>query len=115
MIRAIERDELRGMMDAGENFVLVCALEPEEFDRERICGSIGIPAADIEKNALNLINKYETVVVYGSGEGGGMDRDAADKLESLGYNDIWMYEGGLKEWRESGYCVEGSLHREKAA
>lgn len=114
MVKNIGRDDLKDMMDSGEVFFLVNVLDPEEFENERICGSINIPAPAVGRDSVNLLDKDDTIVLYCAGPSCTASAIAADKLNSLGFSDIWRFEGGLKEWKEAGYCVEGLAH-EKAA
>ncbi|MBI5454823.1 MAG: rhodanese-like domain-containing protein [Deltaproteobacteria bacterium] len=114
MARDIDRDELKGMMDSGESFVLVNVLGRHDFEKAHICGSINIPLEEIGREALRLINKDETVVLYCGGPACAASSIAGEKLSDLGYKDIWRFEGGLEAWKEAGYCLEGVEHREAA-
>lgn len=115
MVRDITRDELKGMMDGGESFVLVNVLDPADFENEHICGSINIPASTIARDALEMLNKDDTIIVYCSGPKCVASSIAAEKLDTLGFSDVWRYEGGLQEWKDSGYCVEGLAYKGKIA
>ncbi|MBI5643360.1 MAG: rhodanese-like domain-containing protein [Deltaproteobacteria bacterium] len=115
MIRDVDREELKGMMDSGESFVLIDVLDKNDFDREHICGSINLPMTGIAREAPNLIGKDETVVVYCTGPACTASSIAAEKLESLGYKDIWKFAGGIEEWKQAGYCLEGSEYEEITA
>lgn len=115
MIRDITREELKEMMDAGESFVLINVLDPEDFENEHICGSINIPSSTIARDAVNLLNRDDTIVVYCADTACTASSIAAEKLDSLGFSDIWRYEGGLADWKAAGYCVEGLAYKGKAA
>lgn len=115
MVRDITRDELKEMMDSGESFVLINVLDPEDFEQEHICGSINIPAGAIGREALNILGKDDTIVVYCTNTKCTASANAADKLDSLGFSDVWRYEGGVEDWKAGGLCVEGEAYRGKAA
>lgn len=115
MIRDINRDELKEMMDAGESFVLINVLDPEDFENEHICGSINMPVSTIARDAENLLNKDDTIVVHCSNKACTASRIASEKLDSIGFSDIWRYEGGIEDWKAAGYCVEGLAYKGKAA
>lgn len=115
MIRNIDTDELKDMMDSGESFVLVNVLDAGSYEDEHICGSINIPVTQIDEKASGLIGREETVVVYCSGPDCKASASAADKLEALGYRDIWRFEGGIEQWKNSGLCLEGKAYAAKAA
>lgn len=114
MVRDISRDELKDMMDRGDEFVLVNVLDHESFEDEHICGSINIPVKKIQ-DATDLINRNETVVVHCSGPGCKASEFAADELDRLGFTDVRRFEGGIEEWKDAGYCIEGSMYRAYAA
>lgn len=110
MSRSISRDELKGMMDSGESFVLVNVLDNEDYENEHICGSINIPVEYIEDDAKDLIGKDETVIVHCYSPGCEAGKEAADILENLGYKDVRTFEGGIEEWKNAGYCLEGRMY-----
>lgn len=115
MVRDILREELKEMMDGGESFVLINVLDPEDFENEHICGSINLPATTIARDAVNLLNKNDTLVLYCTNTACTASSIAASKLDSLGFSDIWRYEGGIEDWKAAGYCVEGLAYKGKAA
>jgi len=115
MVRNITKDELKDMMDSGESFVLVNVLDPADFENEHICGSINIPASTIARDALDILNKDDTIILYCSGAKCTASGIASEKLDALGFSDVWRYEGGVEEWKNSGYCVEGLAYRGKVA
>jgi rhodanese-related sulfurtransferase len=115
MIRDISREELKEMMDGGESFVLINVLDAEDFENEHICGSINLPVATIARDADGILNKNDTVVVHCSGPACTASHIAAEKLESLGFNDIWRFKGGIEDWKAAGYCLEGMAYKGKAA
>lgn len=113
MFKTINAKELKGMMDSGEEFVLVNVLDKGSFENERICGSINIPVAEIQ-DAIQRIKRNETVVVHCSGMECKASEFAAKELEKLRFRDVRRFEGGLDEWKKAGLCLEGRLY-EKAA
>lgn len=115
MVRDITREELKEMMDGGESFVLINVLDPEDFENEHICGSINLPVSTIARDAVNLLNKDDTLVVHCSNAACTANAIAADKLDSIGFSDIWRYEGGIEDWKAAGYCLEGLAYKGKAA
>lgn len=115
MSRKIALEELKGMMDSGGGFTLVNVLDSMEFRNEHICGSINIPVSNIDADAGYLLDKEETVIVHCSGPLCSASKMAGDKLESLGFKDVRLFEGGIEEWKKAGYCLEGNLYRERAA
>ncbi len=110
MIRNINRDEIKGMMDRAEKFVIVNVLDEESYREEHICGSINIPVEKIGKEAVDRVKKNETVVVHCSGPACKASESAANKLNELGYKDVRRFEGGMEDWKKANYCVEGEAY-----
>ncbi|MBI5493008.1 MAG: hypothetical protein HY893_08755 [Deltaproteobacteria bacterium] len=115
MIRNISTEELKGMMDSGQSFVLVNVLDGSSYEKEHICGSINIPVQEIAIEGPGLLNRGETVILHCSGPGCTASLSAATKLEAIGYRDIRVFEGGIEEWKKAGYCLEGEAYKEAAA
>lgn len=115
MLRNISTEELKGMMDSGQSFVIVNVLDNASYENEHICGSINIPVQEIEKDGPRLLNRDETVVVHCSGPACTASITAGTKLETIGYKDIRVFRGGIEEWKKAGHCLEGMAYKEAAA
>jgi rhodanese-related sulfurtransferase len=115
MVRNVNREELKEMMEGGENFVLINALKPEEFEKEHICGSINMPVSNIASEAEKLLSKDNTLIVYCANSACTASSIAAEKLDSIGFSEVLRYEGGLEDWKAAGYCVEGMAYKGQAA
>jgi rhodanese-related sulfurtransferase len=105
-MRKITRDELKGMIERKEHFVLIDARTHEGFDKEHIPGANSIPADHMEKELVNDIKKDETIVTYCSSFACESSTIAAKKLEKYGYKKVIDFKGGLADWKEAGYPTE---------
>lgn len=110
MWRTISRNELKNMIDRNEDFVLVDVLSNRHFEEEHIKSAINCPADEIERKAKNLFNKKDKIVVYCSGYGCTASHEAAKKLVEMGYKNVWRFEGGISEWKKTGYPLEGRTY-----
>src|SRR5690606_26498356 len=86
----ITRNELKRMMDQRKDFVLIETRPAEDFEREHIPGAINVPLDEpgFEERIREACPEVDRdVIVYGDG----MEslRDAAMRLESLGYTSIY--------------------------
>lgn len=103
MPATISRDELKGKMDRGEEFVLVEALPEEYFRKEHLPGAINLPTSQVDAEAENRIpDKNADIVVYCAGPHCDAAEQTARLLEAKGYAHVRDYKGGKKEWAESG-------------
>ncbi len=65
MVETISREELKGKMDRGDDFVLVDTLAEEYYRHSRLPGAINLPAAEVRERAPErLPDKDADIVVY---------------------------------------------------
>lgn len=76
--------------------------EASELESEHIAGAAHAPLSQFDKYARSL-DKNKTL--YLMCRTGARARDAAARLERLGFNKVLVVEGGIHEWIESGRPV----------
>lgn len=103
-ITTITKEELKKKIDHGENCQIVNVLSPDYYSLGFIKGSLKIPLNELEKRSGEL-DKSREVVVYCAHSECSASRQAAEKLERLGFG-VSAYEGGIKEWKEAGFPLE---------
>lgn len=108
-MKRITKEELKEMKDKGEDFELINVLGEEVFEKEHIQGSINIPSAKEfgDKIREKYPDKNTKIVVYCASFECNASPAAAKRLEQMGYTNIYDYEGGMKDWKEAGYPIEG--------
>ena len=106
-VRTISTQELRQLLDSKRSFEFWNVLTDEWFSGENIPGSRRVPLDKVgrEVRATNLPRNAE-IVVYCGGPKCPQSRMAAEKLAKLGHENVRAYEGGLEEWKGSGFVVE---------
>lgn len=103
--KVIDRATLKAKLDKNEKFQLWNVLGTEWYKpHANIQGSKWLA---IEKLSGELIAKTEPkkdalIVTYCGGPQCPASKQAADKLVSLGYTNVYAYEGGLQDWKEGG-------------
>jgi 3-mercaptopyruvate sulfurtransferase SseA len=80
-MKLISREELKEKLDRGDKFKLVNALGEWAFNAKHIPGSINI-------------SKIE---------------DARKFLDPKGYSKVRRYAGGIVDWEQAGYPLEGDF------
>lgn len=109
MIKMITRDELVDMVCSGRNMRIIDVLERAHFEQEHIKGAVSIPLAELERRA-KAFHRDDRIVVYCASFECQASTKAAEKLVSMGFTDVRDYKGGIKDYKEAGLPMEGSLH-----
>lgn len=104
-MKSITKEELKDKLENG-GVKLIEVLKEEEFNKSHITGAINIPLDRIGTEAKQKFNENDEIVVYCSDNECTASPTAAKKLESLGFNNVYHYEGGKKEWKEAGLSME---------
>src|SRR5262245_57469846 len=87
--------EFKQRLDRGDKITLVDVREPNEYQINRIAGSILIPLGDIPKRYTELNPEDEIVVQC---KVGGRSARAADFLRSVGFKRVLNLKGGILDW-----------------
>lgn len=101
----IEREELKDKLDRGESFKLVMTMNAWAFAATHITGSINIHNPHDAQEHLSLDDE---IVVYCTSKTCTASVYAYHAFHAAGYKNTRRYAGGLEDWTEAGYPVEGS-------
>ena len=103
-MRTITRQELKARLEAGEDIKLVMAVGGWTFRARHIPGSLGFPSPSC---ALRELGRDDDIVVYSTDQHLQNSAAAFDALTAHGYRNVCCYTGGLADWEDAGYPVEG--------
>jgi rhodanese-related sulfurtransferase len=105
MINIIGREELKEKLNRGDDFKLVMTLSEWAFEAQHIPGSINVtrPA-----DAAKYLDRDDEIVVYCSNEKCIASQVAYQNLVGNGYKNVRRYAGGLVDWEEAGYALDGT-------
>jgi rhodanese-related sulfurtransferase len=103
-MKTISSKELKQKLDRKENFRLVMALAEWAFQAKHIPGSIHF---DTMREALQSLSRDDEIVVYCSDENCIASTALGQLLERNGYTHVLHYAGGLADWEQAGYLLEG--------
>jgi rhodanese-related sulfurtransferase len=92
--------------DIANKLVVVNVLEPAEHQDAHIVGSINVPLENLEKVSQDW-PKDTKIVIYCGNYMCTASAYAAKMLAGLGFKDVLAYEGGVAEWKQKGFPVEG--------
>jgi rhodanese-related sulfurtransferase len=102
----ITREELKAKLDRGDDFKLVMVLGELAFHSKHIPGSFNISTPEPSQE---LLKPDEEIIVYCSGPGCHASADAFYSYRACGYTKVRRYAGGIEDWEEAGYPLEGDL------
>lgn len=93
--------QVREHLLARREIALLDVREEDPFAQGHPLFAANLPLGRIELDARSRIPRRDTaIVIYDNGEG--LAKTAARRLQSLGYTDVSLLEGGLQGWRDAG-------------
>jgi rhodanese-related sulfurtransferase len=102
----ISREELKKKIDRGDNFKLVFVLGEWHYRAKHIPGSMHI---DTPEKGIVKLNTDDDIVVYCSNTTCAASMYAYKLLEENDYQNVRRYAGGIQDWEEAGYSLEGEM------
>lgn len=102
-------EELVQLLKDEPETVLINVLAEIEYEREHIPKSFNVPISrdGFEEEVEELVGSQETpIVVYSADAECEESTIAAAALAEAGFDEVYDYEGGLREWTESGHPID---------
>ncbi len=93
-------------IDVVDRLEVIHILDEEHYRDCHIKGSVNVPLSRVEAFARALPKEVE-VVVYGTHYSCTLSREAWFLFRQLGFENVKLYEGGIQDWFDKGYPVEG--------
>ena len=103
-MKLISREELKEKLDKEEDIQLVFALGAWQYRAKHIPGSLHF---DNLKDVLQVLEQNDEIIVYCSNPACLASIVAYRFLMNHGYKNVRRYAGGLLEWEDAGYPLEG--------
>lgn len=96
-MKEVTVQELKKMIDEGEDFQLIDCREPHEFENGNLKGEL-IPLGEIMANTDKISRDKKVVIHCRSGARSGT---AVNQLETMeGFDNLFNLKGGIKAWHE---------------
>lgn len=103
-MKKINFDQLTRIQKESPNLPIINVLSEQDFNNDHITGSQNVPFKDNDKFVQQVEKiiggKTKPVILYCASSTCDASKNAAQKLESSGFTDVTVYEGGVKEWSE---------------
>ncbi|MBN2555643.1 MAG: rhodanese-like domain-containing protein [Anaerolineales bacterium] len=100
--RRVSVEEARGLYDEGA--LLIDVRTEEEFQAAHIPESLSLPLEQLEEQMEFIPSSLDIIVVCRSGNRSAEGRDI---LLAAGFPRVASMEGGIVDWAEAGYPLEG--------
>jgi rhodanese-related sulfurtransferase len=103
-MKTITRQELKAKLDVGADIKLVMTVGGWTFRTRHIPGSVNYPSPSC---ALQALRRDDEIILYSTSQHRQDTVAAFDALKAHGYRNVCCYLGGLADWEDAGYPVEG--------
>ena len=103
-MKRISPSELKPRLTEGEEIAFLDVREQGQYGEGHPFFCIPFPFSRLESRAASLLPCKVTPLVL-MDDGDGVAERAAAILESLGYTDVAVLEGGAPAWGEAGYTL----------
>lgn len=100
----ISREELRRKLERGDEFKLVMTLSGFAYRIKHIPGSLQFETVE---EAVGVLDREDEIVVYCADVHCVASIYAYRLLEREGFTRVRRYAGGVADWEEAGYPLEG--------
>ena len=105
--KVISTEEMVQRVLDPEAFEFWNVLTDEYYNNELIIRSRRVPLDKIgRETASKNLPKDTEIIVYCAGPECPQSHMASEKLETLGFTNVRVYEGGLEEWKAGGYAID---------
>ena len=106
----ISPDSVLRKLKEKRELVLVDVRDAQDFNSCRIRGSINIPAFALRKK---FFLKSKSLVLVNEGFSYSKLEQTCQRLKDSGFQHVSILIGGLNQWREKGFTIEGDVFAQK--
>jgi rhodanese-related sulfurtransferase len=106
----ISPDSVLRKLKEKRELVLVDVRDAQDFNSCRIRGSINIPAFALRKK---IFLKSKSLVLVNEGFSYSKLEQTCQRLKDSGFQHVSILIGGLNQWREKGFTIEGDVFAQK--
>ena len=108
-MQPIDRRTLDRWRREARPMTVVDVLPRDAYREYHLPGAINVPVGDDDfdgKIREAVPDREATVVVYCANRDCDASPKAAERMEALGYAEVYDYEAGKEDWKEAGLPVE---------
>jgi len=110
--RAIDWRALAAMIDTGKPLLLLDNRTKTVYDQGYIPTAVNIPGYLFDRDEVPGLpaDRARPIVCYCSGGHCGVSWYVAERLLDLGYEHVFVYDGGVEEWKKIGQMTITARH-----
>lgn len=86
--------------------LVINVLEKEFYDDAHIQGSINVPFDQVS-SYVDKFDRHTHIIAYCSNYMCSASGMVVSDLQKMGFHHLWAYEGGMAEWYQRGYPIQG--------
>ena len=101
--------QLHDKLTRQEEFALLDVREEGVYYRGHLLAASNLPVARLEIAAPKMVPRTDAEIVL-CDDGDGLAEWAAARLESIGYADIRVLDGGVRAWTAAGFALFDGMH-----
>jgi rhodanese-related sulfurtransferase len=108
-VKTIDRHELKSWYEGHRDFTIVEVLGMDAYTEFHLPGAVNVPIGRDDFDGLiqkAAPDRSQTIVVYCYDRDCTASPKAAERLERLGYSDVYDYEAGKMDWKDAGQPIE---------
>jgi rhodanese-related sulfurtransferase len=114
LVKILSATQLQSMLARGDELLLIDVLPPVSFSKGHLPGAVNVSFYEdgfLERIDALACDRDATVVVACVSASCNASAKAAELLAGAGYANVFDFEGGLREWEEAGFPMEGGSAR----
>ena len=105
-IKKLTAEQLKNKIEQNPDLIVINVLTRDDYENCHIKDSINISFETL-KDKLKHWDKNKEIVVYCADNDCSISQESFELLAKMGFNNVWAYEGGMREWHEKGYPTKG--------
>src|SRR5688572_15380370 len=105
MARTISAIQLKAMLQDGGELALLDVREAGEFGESHLLFATPLPYSRLELDIGPLVPRKSARIVLCDDGASKVAERAAKRLETLGYSDVGVLEGGTRGWAAAGHTL----------
>lgn len=106
----VDTEYVKAALESGEA-TAVLVYSNSKYEQAHIPGSINVPQHAVGEEFPERFDEDDEIIVYCGMETCFAAPRVGARLESMGFENVKHYTGGLAAWKDAGHPIEG----EKAA